>query len=125
MTQDAELLRHGVRGHTGALGELVDLPVAGEQRVEQLDPAGGTEGGHALCHAFGLALAERADGGAMFVWARHASHHDICAVLRVLDRMPCLVAARRSRAGGPPAALRLAYGAEADDAAAAQGHGYL
>src|SRR5215218_5658941 len=109
MTQDAELLRHGVRGHTGALGEPVDLPVAGEQRVEQLDPAGATEGGH----AFGLALAERADGGEMFVWARHASHHDICAVVRVLGRMPCLVAsiaffraARRSRAGGPPAALR-------------------
>ena len=50
---------------------LIGDELAVDQREEQLDPAGGGEGGHALGKSFRLAARKRARGGEVFLRAWH------------------------------------------------------
>lgn len=71
VAQDAQLLRYRVGRELGAGGEILDGELGIDQRVEQLEPARGSERRHAFGEAFSLTVGQRASGGEMFLGTRH------------------------------------------------------
>ena len=71
VAQHPQLLRDGVPPQAGAGGELLDGEFAADQRVEQLEPAGGGERRHSLGEALGLLIGERPARRKVLVGSRH------------------------------------------------------